>query len=563
MPRLLSLAGFSLALLTVACGGNEQEGVGGASSSSATSSSTGAGAGAGAGGGGSGGGAAGIVWGPCPEGFANECATVKVPLDWSKPEGETIDVFVARQRAGVDGAPMLWLLQGGPGGSVDAFTPLLPELTARLPGFDFYAFEHRGVGHSTRLGCPTYEKASSDAGTAVTFAEWPDCVAELKAKWGDDLQQFTTSNAARDLGNLIDRTRSPGQQAFVYGVSYGTYWTQRYLQLFPDQPTGVVIDSIVSPGVQFLSDFDKQWDPVGDAFLADCAADAGCTAKMTSDPLAFVASVFDAVDAGQCAELGADRALLRQIMSALIAQWFTRPYALGLIYRINRCDPADVDAIVHMYDTLFVPPPGPLLDSDALFFNVAFSEIWPKQQPSITDLQAIVDASYFAPGTIPEDEMLYPLWPRYPQDKYVGAFATSKVPILMLNGTLDPQTPIDVASVAKQHYTAAHQTFVTIPNAAHATIEEAPDVDPNKSSCGMQVMASYLKAPTKAPDVSCLGTLLPISFDSYPTTNVTVWGTSDMWDNPPAPIAPTHVDPIDERASRAIKRDRRRTPLRY
>jgi hypothetical protein len=247
-------------------------------------------------------------------------------------------------------------------------------------------------------------------------------------------------------------------------------------------------------------------------------------------------------------------------MSLLITQWFERPYALGLIYRINRCDPADVDAIVHMYNTLIAPmgaSPGTSLDSDALFFNVALSEIWPKQQPSITDLQAIVDASLFAPGAGPEDEMLYPLWPRYPHDAYVGKFATATVPILMLNGTLDPQTPIDVASVAGQKYTAPHQTFVTIPNAAHATIEESPDKDPTKSNCGLQIVASYLKAPKAAPDVSCLDTLLPISFDSYPSTNTTVWGTSDMWDNAPSPIAPLVPTSIEDRANRSIRRRRR------
>ncbi|MCC7542830.1 MAG: hypothetical protein IT379_41830 [Deltaproteobacteria bacterium] len=50
---------------------------------------------------------------------------------------------------------------------------------------------------------------------------------------GPELRATTPTGAARDLGALIDATRGAADRVFVHGGSYGTYWAQRYLQLFP------------------------------------------------------------------------------------------------------------------------------------------------------------------------------------------------------------------------------------------------------------------------------------------------------------------------------------------
>ncbi|MGH8881261.1 MAG: alpha/beta hydrolase, partial [Stackebrandtia sp.] len=40
--------------------------------------------------------ASAIDWKPCPEAAEADCATVEVPLDWSKPDGDTIGIGLAR-----------------------------------------------------------------------------------------------------------------------------------------------------------------------------------------------------------------------------------------------------------------------------------------------------------------------------------------------------------------------------------------------------------------------------------------------------------------------------------
>ncbi|HEU4534551.1 MAG TPA: hypothetical protein VFS00_10555, partial [Polyangiaceae bacterium] len=103
-----------------------------------------------------------ITWGACEEPFdtMDECGTFQAPLDWSDPDREKIDVFLARKKARSAPRGQLWLLQGGPGSSGGYFSYPYGErsevdrLSAALPDLDIYVFEHRGVGLSTRLYCP-------------------------------------------------------------------------------------------------------------------------------------------------------------------------------------------------------------------------------------------------------------------------------------------------------------------------------------------------------------------------------------------------------------------------
>src|SRR5262245_47050770 len=65
-------------------------------------------------------------FGACAPGYPAECAFLDVPLDHARPDGETIKLHIARQRAPSGKATkQLWLLAGGPGQSDDVFTPFL------------------------------------------------------------------------------------------------------------------------------------------------------------------------------------------------------------------------------------------------------------------------------------------------------------------------------------------------------------------------------------------------------------------------------------------------------
>lgn len=166
------------------------------------------------------------------------------------PSGPTIDMFVKRYKPkGGKSLRAVWFLHKGAQGPRDTYSKGFPNrIETKFPDVDFYMPDHRGTGKSTRLGCAVQEASDSEGGIAITDAEWPACLADVKAREGGRLPFFNVTNAANDLGVMIARTKPEGQPVFVYGVSYGTYWAHRYLQLYPNQANGVVFDSIFPQG---------------------------------------------------------------------------------------------------------------------------------------------------------------------------------------------------------------------------------------------------------------------------------------------------------------------------
>src|SRR4030095_784314 len=98
-----------------------------------------------------------IAWSPCEKSPQTQCGTLKVPLDWSKPSGETISLAIARrpaknpqQRVGT-----LFFNPGGPGDGaakyiVMAETIFTPTLIER---FDRVGMDPRGIENSSQVRC--------------------------------------------------------------------------------------------------------------------------------------------------------------------------------------------------------------------------------------------------------------------------------------------------------------------------------------------------------------------------------------------------------------------------
>lgn len=479
---------------------------------------------------------AGVSYQPCPGGFSGLCATLKLPLDWSNPSGKTIDVFIDKVSESPRATGQIWLLQGGPGGSGADLVGLAQQIGQTREDLDVFILEHRGVGYSTRLSCsqeselPTPDAGVPDAATdSGADAGRPPfdaagCVSELTAKWGADLARFDTTSAARDLAAVIERTRKPGQRSFVYGVSYGTYWAQRYLHVAPTQAAGVILDSIVPMDGQFLSQFDLQPDKVAQPLAELCKADPSCSAALGPDPWAKLQAIKAKFGTGHCAELGltyADRAKF----TPLLQLWSLRAYALAAYARFDRCTPADVTALRTMLSKLSVFAGG--VASPLLYFNVAFAELWETPPPSRATLQARADQAVFPAGDLTDQLDIYQVWPKAPVDPLARKYPTTSVPILMMNGDLDMQTPIDTASLVKSHYTAPNQTFVTIPNANHAVVIQSP-MRLGSASCGFEIMKSFLTDPKAPPNTACLGQLAPVSFGTDPESNF-FFGTTSAW----------------------------------
>ncbi|PCC74595.1 alpha/beta hydrolase fold [Nannocystis exedens] len=515
-----------------------------------------------------------LAWEPCPlsthgSGDEADCAVVEVPRDWDDPAGETIELFVKRIAGSGPKTRQVWLLSGGPGQSSAPFEDTVVRPLRELsPASDIYILDHRGVGRSTRLGCPDHEVPGVDA---IEPGEWPACIDHLEATWGDGLADFNTTQAARDVGALIAWTRAPDQDVHVYGVSYGSYWAQRYMQLFPEQPTSVTLDSLCQAGLCSLDQFDPWVDRVGRKFMQACAADDFCAGKLGGDPLAAMGAFLDGLDEGACgglAEAGITRTMAKQLFGAFLAALETRPLIPALVYRGNRCEAGDVAvfhnllAVLTAAPDLDSAPPDVLLSSQVLGNHIAISEMMSLELPPLAQALETQEQAYFWGGDVASEYALYEQWPRYPRDEYVGEYPSVAFPMLMMNGTLDPQTPIEFADEIAPHYAKPGQTFVAVPDAPHGIVVRTPTVTAPHTPCGLSMFAAFVEDPLAPVDTSCLSDIVPLDFHGDPATAAALLGTTDAWEDgaPSTSPGPILIGDELEVVRRRFQRARQRPP---
>ncbi len=477
-----------------------------------------------------------IEWVACsddsddPTGDGALCATIPVPLDWDDPTGDSIDFFVKKLPAAMQPARgQLWLLNGGPGYSGADFEGRFVAQT-----LDLYLPDHRGTGRSSRLSCPEAEKAGSSSGIAVDQSEIAGCVQPLVDTWGDKLSGFTTTQAARDIGEVIRATRGAEDVLFLYGASYGSEWANRYLQIYPEDPTGVIFD-----GVAIGSTFDKLdgWEnDLAERWMGFCGQDALCSSKLGPDPWATMTETLADFDAGACPmieQIGFDRFALQELWSFFFYVWDYRPLIAPMVYRLKRCDGSDI----HFYDHLFAAITGPAantaserLHSRMLGVHITLSELWPSPPPSleqVLDFRASANVAHFYPTMLAS---VQPDWPVYAHDEYSGHYAVTDVPVLSLHGDLDFISQ-SIADGVADHYAGPHQTHVTIPRSPHGTFG-APQAD-GSQTCASRLFTQFLHDPTAELDASCVDGVAPLDFSVPAQLSTLFFGTADVWEGDP------------------------------
>ncbi|MFI6726442.1 alpha/beta hydrolase [Streptomyces sp. R-74717] len=187
------------------------------------------------------------------------CATVKVPLDYAKPDGDTIGIALIRKKARDEGRRLGAMLFnfGGPGGSGVSILPRAAGSYKKLNDrYDLVSFDPRGVTGSAGVNCRT-DKETEDANRKVDMT--PDTAAEEAAfmkdgadfgagcarRSGKVLPYVGTTNAARDM-DLIREVLGDKKLTY-FGMSYGTELGGTYAHLFPKNVGRTVLDAVVDP----------------------------------------------------------------------------------------------------------------------------------------------------------------------------------------------------------------------------------------------------------------------------------------------------------------------------
>jgi pimeloyl-ACP methyl ester carboxylesterase len=196
-----------------------------------------------------------IDWHPCaPPGepaAGADCATLRLPVDWSDPGAGTFGFAVARRTA-TDPAARVGTLIFGPGGPGDSGVSRVgtgqgrfgEELRRR---FDIVSFDPRGVGASHPIRCP----AGPPAPALLTGqADFDRTLADNRARWqacrqltGPLFDHADSASTVRDLDAL--RAALGERTLTFHGSSYGTLLGELYAEQYPDRVRAIVLESVV------------------------------------------------------------------------------------------------------------------------------------------------------------------------------------------------------------------------------------------------------------------------------------------------------------------------------
>lgn len=432
------------------------------------------------------------------------CATFDVPLRWDQPDGEHIELLVVRYPAFKPTSEQLWLLDGGPGGTGAAFMdPAVIAFYQQL-GVDLYIPQHRGTGHSEPLSC---DNGGVNLAIAPTAALLDDCSKAVRGRWGTDLRGFHSDEAGRDLGHLIAQTRGLEDRVFVLGVSYGSYWAQRYLQHFPYQADGVILQGAM-PLDEPIWAGDAAADSAGRSLLKACRWQPECLVALGGNPEAIARHVVaqSANAARRCGgDAGPDRETLESWFGLLAGE---ANHAIpGLIRRLGRCSAKDQEELTRAA-TMFsqiqerIGVADPAIFNDVLGVHILTTDLMASSAGfSFASLAAARERLVFWSATgNPDKFALYAEHWGVSYPPVPTAISADRSPILIMSGGADMQTPIVWAKTMAAKLGAQLAAFPNIGHGVDFSLLQAPNAN---VECSLAIERSFMEDPETPVDTRC------------------------------------------------------------
>ncbi|KAJ0404398.1 hypothetical protein P43SY_007651 [Pythium insidiosum] len=374
-----------------------------------------------------------------------ECAEVTVPLchEGICQSSKTIDIFVRRMLANTTApAKSLWVLQGGPGGSslaMEGSMNMLYELLDQQA--NLYTMDHRGTGRSFFLDCQASQSFTpgSPGGVKVDPMEMPQCAQDLLFQIDNQTAAFSVTSAAKDMEYLTKQLNAGDKETYVYGVSYGTYLTERIMHLAPSHINGYILDGVVPEDNPSFATTNPDRIPPAKRLAQYCEESSQC-ADMYKELKAKHGGVYaswlaifkqlESTKPGEnaCADvfrMGNKTAIqvsdmIKMVLTEYPSDSIKRSLLPAILLRLSRCKDGDATSLKALFsDQLnqlalhpnattngtatepMGPPPGPTMFdiygemSPMLAGVIKASEMWTTPSPSWNDEMSIIRNSSF------------------------------------------------------------------------------------------------------------------------------------------------------------------------
>ena len=394
-----------------------------------------------------------------------QCAKVKVPLDYSQPDGQTIEIAMKKHLAtGSTRQGTLFMNPGGPGGSgVDDIGGMAASTFAGVQSaYDIIGFDPRGIGSSTAITCSSDAEAKAmegvspvdGAGAPVAFEQRAAVISEqikqfeascaANTKPAELLDHVDTVSVARDLDVL--RALSGDQKLNYLGLSYGTYLGAHYAELFPANTGRLVLDGALDPSLTYSERRQGQargFERALRNYVAWCQSGQSC--PLTGDVDAGVqqiGDVFTSANQSPVPSSDPNRPVkgedMKQIVGLMLhspeSSWSVVSEALGQV--INKHNASAFRSIADQLDAQPLVNTGAMMGTNCLDYRVEGDmATWTAQSKELERI-----APRFA--TVSEaGDLGCQAWGHTGTQPSKALHAKGAAPILVIGTTGDPATP--------------------------------------------------------------------------------------------------------------------------
>ncbi len=235
-----------------------------------------------------------LQWTACGDGV--QCARLTVPVDWARPDGDTLQLAVLRTRAGGNRIGSLLINPGGPGvGGASWVKAAAPTFGGAVrKAYDLVGWDPRGTGQSAPARCLDdraldvlyrTDATPDDAAEVQELTEQATAFARACAeRSGPAFAHLDTLSTVRDMDVL--RAALGDAVLSFYGASYGTYYGAWYAQQFPWRVGRLVLDGAVDPSLSSAGYSQGQalgFSRAVRAYIEDCLGQDGCPLRGTVD----------------------------------------------------------------------------------------------------------------------------------------------------------------------------------------------------------------------------------------------------------------------------------------
>lgn len=236
-----------------------------------------------------------LQWEDCGDG--SKCAHVTVPVDYQRPDGQTMTLKVKVLPSTSGAGRSLFLNPGGPGASGTEFVDYMASVFGHRvrAKYDLVGVDPRGVGGSTPIDClsdrqfDTFTAEDPDPDNTAEIERSRESIKNFglgcEKRSGAVAAHVSTEEAARDFD--IVRALLGEKRFDWFGASYGTQLGATYATLFPARVGRMVLDGAVDPSLSSIQSSLGQTTGFQRAlrsYVSDCVKRSSCPLGQTVDP---------------------------------------------------------------------------------------------------------------------------------------------------------------------------------------------------------------------------------------------------------------------------------------